>query len=320
MRFHSRVFVVIAAIAAVSSAYAEYPTRPIRLVVPSGPGGGTDSIARPLGQKLSDLMGQQIVVDNRAGAGGNIGVELAARAPGDGYTLLLATLSNVIGASLYSKLNYDLIRDFAPVTLLATTPELLAVHPSLQANSVKDLIALARSRPGQISYASAGNGTPTHLSGVLFERMTGTQLTHVPYKGGGPSIIGLVGGEVQISFAVMPSVVTQVRAGKLRGLAVSTPQRSSSMPELPTIGEAGVPGYEVMIWYGLLVPAGTPRPTVARLHAETVKALGFAEVRERLVAAGFDPRTMTPEQYGAFTRSEMNKWSRLVKESGARAD
>jgi tripartite-type tricarboxylate transporter receptor subunit TctC len=302
------------------AARAQYPARPVRLIVPSGPGGGTDGIARPLSQKLTELLGQQVVVDNRAGAGGNIGVELVAKSPSDGYTLLLATLSNAIGQSLYGKLPFDLARDFAPVTLLATTPQLLVVHPSLPVKTVKDLIAVAKTRPSQLQYSSAGNGTPTHLAGVLFGTMTGTQLTHVPYKGGGPSVIGILSGEVPLSFAVMPSVVSHVRAARLRGLAVSTAHRSRGMPEMPTISESGVPGYEVTIWYGLLVPTGTPREIIARLHAETVTALGYADMKERLDAAGFEPRTMTPEAYGAFTRSEIQKWAKLVKASGAKPD
>jgi tripartite-type tricarboxylate transporter receptor subunit TctC len=288
--------------------------------VPYPPGGGTDTLARLLVQKLSEALGQQVVLDNRPGAGANIGVEVAAKSPPDGYTLLLATIANAISASLYSKLNYDLVKDFSSVTLLATTPHMLVVHPSVPARSVKELVALARARPQQLAYSSSGSGTPSHLAGELFASMTGVRLVHVPYKGGGPSVIALLSGEVSVGFATMPSVIPHVKAGKLRALAVTTAQRSPSFPQLPTISEAGVPGYDAGSWYGLLVPAGTPKEVVARLNAETVKLLKLPEVKGRLDSAGFEVLVSTPEEYAAFTRNEIEKWAKVVKASGARAD
>ena len=301
-------------------AQPQYPVKPLRLIVPYPPGGGTDTLARLLVQKLSEALGQQVVLDNRPGAGANIGVEVAAKSPPDGYTLLLATIANAISASLYSKLNYDLVKDFSSVTLLATTPHMLVVHPSVPARSVKEFVALATARPQQLAYSSSGSGTPSHLAGELFASMTGVRLVHVPYKGGGPSVIALLSGEVSVGFATMPSVIPHVKAGKLRALAVTTAQRSPSFPQLPTISEAGVPGYDAGSWYGLLVPAGTPKEVVARLNAETVKLLKLPEVKERLDSAGFEVLVSTPEEYAAFTRNEIEKWAKVVKASGARAD
>jgi tripartite-type tricarboxylate transporter receptor subunit TctC len=299
---------------------AQYPGKAVRLIVPYPPGGGTDTLARVLSLRLAEALGQQLVVDNRPGAGANIGVEIAAKAPNDGYTLLMAAISNAISASLYRKLNYDLVRDFAPITLLATTPHILVVHPSLPVKSVKGLIAFAKARPGQLAYSSSGSGTPSHLGGELFDSMAGVKLTHVPYKGGGPSVIALVGGEVSVGFATMPSVISHVRAGKLRGLAVTTTQRSPAMPDLSTVSEAGVPGYEMGSWYGLLAPAGTPKEIVVRLNAEMARILKLPDVKQRLDALGFEVLLSTPEEYGVFTKNEIEKWAKVVKASGARAD
>jgi tripartite-type tricarboxylate transporter receptor subunit TctC len=298
----------------------QYPARPVRLIVPYPPGGGTDTLARVVSQKLSETLGQQVVMDNRPGAGANIGMELAARSAPDGYTLVLATISNAISTSLYSRLNYDLVRDFAPVTLLATTPHLLAVHPSLPVGSVKDLIALAKARPGQLVYSSAGSGTPTHLAGELFDYMAGVNMTHVPYKGGGPSVVALLGGEVTASFATMPSVLPHVKSGKLRGVAVTTSRRSPSAPNLPTVAESGLPGFDMGSWYGLMAPAGTPAAVVSHLNAETIKVLKLADVKQRLDNSGFDALVSTPEEYAAYTRTEIDKWAKIVKASGARAE
>lgn len=297
-----------------------YPAKPVRLIVPYPPGGGTDTLARILSQRLGDALGQQVVMENRPGAGANIGVELAARAPADGYTLLLATIANTISASLYAKLNYDLIKDFAPVTLLATTPHVVVVHPSLPVHTIKDLIALARSRPGELAYSSSGSGTPSHLAAELFALQTGTRLIHVPYKGGGPSVIALLGGEVSLSFATLPSVLSHMKSGKLRGVAVTTASRSPSAPGLPTVAEAGVANYDAGSWYGLAAPAGTPREIVARLNADVHKLLKLPEVRDRLDASGFEVLVSTPDEYAQFTRREIDKWAKVVKASGARAD
>jgi len=301
-------------------AQGQYPGKPVRLIVPFPPGGGTDTLARILGQKLADVLGQQVVIDNRPGAGTNIGAEIAAKAPPDGYTVLMGNIAHAINVTLYSKLSYDLVRDFAPVTLLASTPNILVVHPSLPVKSAKELIALAKARPGQLDYASSGGGSSAHLAAELFSNMAGVKMTHVPYKGGGPAVIALIGGQCSVGFATTPSVINHVKSGKLRGLAVTTAQRSPSTPDLPTISEAGVAGYEAGTWYGLLVPAGTAKEIVARLHAESVKLLKLPEVKERLDATGFEPIGSTPEQFAAYIRSEIEKWAKVVKASGARAD
>jgi len=298
----------------------QYPVRPVRLIVPFPPGGGTDTMARVVAPKLSEFLGQQVVAENRGGAGANIGAELAAKSAPDGYTLMLATITNAIGASLYSKLNYDLVRDFAPITRLATTPHILVVHPSVPVKSVKEFLALAKAKPGELAYSSSGSGSAAHLAGELFNSLTGVKTTHVPYKGGGPSMIALVGGEVSLAFATMPSAIGYVRSGRLRGIAVTTERRSPSTPELPTIAETGVAGYEAGSWYGLSVPAGTSKEIIARLHAETIKVVGLADVKERLFNAGFEIVTSTPEQFAAFTRNEIQKWGKIVKSAGLRVD
>lgn len=297
-----------------------YPSRPVRLVVPFPPGGGTDTMARVVAPRLSEFLGQQIVPENRGGAGANIGAELAAKSAPDGYTLMLATITNAIGASLYTKLNYDLVRDFSPITQLATTPHILVVHPSVPVKSVREFTALAKAKPAALAYSSSGSGSAAHLAGELFNSLAGVKTTHVPYKGGGPSMIALVGGEVSLAFATMPSAIGYVRTGRLRGIAVTTGRRSPSTPELPTIAEAGVAGYEAGSWYGLSAPAGTSKEIVARLHAETIKVLGIPDVKERLFNTGFEIVTSTPEQFAAFTRNEIQKWGKIVKAAGLKVD
>jgi tripartite-type tricarboxylate transporter receptor subunit TctC len=298
----------------------QYPVRSIRLVVPFPPGGGTDTMARVVAPKLSEFLGQQVVVENRGGAGATIGAEVAAKSAPDGYTLMLATITNAIGASLYSRLNYDLVRDFAPITRLATTPHILVVHPSVPVKTVKEFVALAKAKPGELAYSSSGSGSAAHLAGELFNSLTGVKTTHVPYKGGGPSMIALVGGEVSVAFATMPSAIGYVRAGRLRGIAVTTDRRSPSTPELPTISETGVAGYEAGSWYGLSAPAGTPKEIIARLHAETIKVVALPDVKERLFNAGFEIVTSTPEEFAAFTRNEIQKWGKIVKAAGLKVD
>jgi tripartite-type tricarboxylate transporter receptor subunit TctC len=304
----------------VSATAQGYPARPIRLIVPFPPGGGTDTMARVVAPKLSEFLGQQVVAENRGGAGANIGAELAAKSAPDGYTLMLATITNAIGATLYTKLNYDLVRDFATITQLATTPHILVVHPSVPVKSVKEFVALAKAKPGELAYSSSGSGSAAHLAGELFNSLTGVKTTHVPYKGGGPSMIALVGGEVSLAFATMPSAIGYVRSGRLRGIAVTTDRRSPSTPELPTIAETGVAGYEAGSWYGLSVPAGTSKEIIARLHAETIKVVGLPDVKERLFNAGFEIVTSTPEQFAAFTRNEIQKWGKIVKAAGLKVD
>jgi len=298
----------------------QYPVRPIRLVVPFPPGGGTDTMARVIAPKLSEFLGQQVVAENRGGAGATIGAEIAAKSAPDGYTLMLATITNAIGASLYSKLNYDLVRDFAPITRLATTPHILVVHPSVPVKTVKEFVALAKAKPGELAYSSSGSGSAAHLAGELFNSLTGVKTTHVPYKGGGPSMIALVGGEVSVAFATMPSAIGYVRSGRLRGIAVTTERRSPSTPELPTIAETGVSGYEAGSWYGLSAPAGTSKNIITRLHAETLKVVGLPDVKERLFNAGFEIVTSTPEEFAAFTHNEIQKWGKIVKAAGLKVD
>jgi tripartite-type tricarboxylate transporter receptor subunit TctC len=298
----------------------QYPTRAVRLIVPFPPGGGTDTMARAIAPKLSEYLGQQIVPENRGGAGANIGAELAAKSPPDGYTLLLNTITNAIGASLYTRLNYDLVRDFAPITQLATTPHILVVHPSVPVKTVKEFTAFTRARPGELTYSSSGSGSAAHLAGELFSSLTGTKMVHVPYKGGGPSMIALVGGEVSTCFATMPSAVGFVRSGKLRGIAVTTEKRSPSMPDLPTIAETGIKGYEAGSWYGLSAPAGTSKDIITRLHTETLKVTALPDVKERLFNAGFEVVTSNPEQFAAFTRSEIQKWGKLVRATGLKIE
>jgi len=316
------LFIVVASLLATTvPAWAQqYPTRAVRLIVPFPPGGGTDTMARAIAPKLSELLGQQVVPENRGGAGANIGAELAAKSPPDGYTVMLATITNAIGATLYTRLNYDLARDFAPITQLATTPHILVVHPSVPVKSVKEFTAFTRARPGELTYSSSGSGSSAHLAGELFSSLTGTKMVHVPYKGGGPSMIALVGGEVSLCFATMPSAVGYVRAGRLRGIAVTTEKRSPSMPDLPTIAETGIKGYEAGSWYGLSAPAGTSKDIIARLHAETVKVMALPDVKERLFNAGFEVVISNPEQFAAFTRSEIQKWGKLVRATGLKIE
>jgi len=299
---------------------ADYPEKPLRLVVPFPPGGSTEPLARILSQKLGEAFGQQLIVDNRPGAGSTIGAEIVAKSPPDGYTLFLGSISNAISAALYPKLNFDIVRDFAPVTLLATTPGVLVVHPALPVKTVKELLALARAKPEQLAYSSAGNGTPPHLSAELLSGMTGIKLIHVPYKGGGPSIIALLSGEAQLSIASLPSAIGHMRSGKLRALGVTTPQRTPSVPDLPTISEAGVPGYAAETWLGLAVAARTPKEIVAKLHAATVRAMTLPDVKERLDTLGYIARVGSPEEYSNFVQSEVDKWRRVVKTANVRVD
>ncbi len=298
-----------------------YPSKPIRLVLPYPPGGGSDTIVRPLAQRLSAEFGQQVVIDNRGGAGGAIGMEAVARAAPDGYTIVLAlTAQLAVNVSLYKKLPYDPVRDYAPITLLATGPYLLVVHPSLPVTSVKELIALARARPGQITYASSGNGSGGHLAAELLKSMTGTNMLHIPYKGGGPALIDVLAGQVQVLFATYVSSRGHIQTGRLRALGVSTAKRPAAIPDMPTISEAGVPGYDSGVWYAMLAPAGTPPDVITRLNHEIVRALNQPDFHKLLVDQAIDPIGGTPEQLGDFIRSEIAKWAKVVKASGAKLD
>ncbi len=298
-----------------------YPAKPIRMIVGYPPGGGTDIVGRMMAQKFSENFGHTVIVDNRWGATGNIGTELAARATPDGYTLLMGNVApNAINVSLFKKIAFDPVNDFAPVSLVALTPNMLVVHPSVPVKNIKDLIALAKAKPGAYNYASAGIGSSSHLAGALFGILTGTNIVHVPYKGGGPAMVDVLAGQMQLYFGTMPGVMPHVKSGKLRPVAVTSDKRSQTLPEFPTIAESGVTGYEAATWYGLLAPAQTPRAIVERLHREVVKILGVAEMRERLVAQGFEPVGGTPEQFGAYIKTEIAKWGKVIREAGIRAE
>ncbi len=298
-----------------------YPVKPIRMVVPFPPGGTTDILARVAGQKITEATGQQVIVDNRPGAGGNIGTEIVARAPADGYTLLTDPGSTLtINPSLFPKLPFDPLKDFAPITIIAAVPNLLVVHPSLPAKTVKELIALAKARPGQLNYASTGAGQSTHLSLELFKLMGGLNITHIPYKGSSPALTDVLAGQVTIMFDNMPSCLPHVKAGKLRALGVSTLQRSPALPALPTIAESGLPGFEVSVWFGVLAPAGTPRDIVSRLNAVVVKALAAPDVRQRLAGQGAEAVGNTPEQFTAQMQRDLVKWAKVVKDANIRID
>lgn len=298
-----------------------YPQKAIRLVVPYTPGGTTDILARTIGQKLTEAWGQPIVVENRSGAGGNIGTELVAKAPPDGYTLLMGSIGpNAVNATLYSKLPYDPVKDFVPVTQVAWNHLVLVVQPSLQAKSVKDLIALAKNQPGQLNFASFGNGTSSHLALELFKAMAGVDLIHIPYRGSGPALIDLMGGRAQGMFDAIPASMPHVKSGKLRALAVASNKRSVVAPDLPTVAEAGVPGFAASGWFGIFTPGGTPRGIVTKLNAEIVKILNMTEVRDRLTKMGSEPVTSTPEEFASFVNSEIAKWAKVVRDAKIRVD
>jgi tripartite-type tricarboxylate transporter receptor subunit TctC len=298
-----------------------YPDKPIRLVVPFSAGGTTDILARAVGQKLGEHLGQQVVVDNKPGAGGNIGSDIVAKSAPDGYTLVMGTVgTHAINASLYKKMPYDHIKDFVPVSLVALVPNILVVHPSVPANSVKELIAYAKANPGKLNFASSGNGTSIHLSGELFKTTAGVEMTHVPYKGSAPAVTDLLGGQVQLMFDNMPSALPHVKAGKLKALGVTTAKRFPAAPDIPTIAEAGVPGYEASSWFGVLAPAGTPKEIVNKLSSEIAKILQTPEIKERLLSQGAEPVGNTPDQFTAFIKAETAKWAKVVKESGATVD
>lgn len=317
----SRV-VILAVLWSVSSgpAWAQaYPIRPIRIVVSTTPSSGPDVLARLVGAKLTEALGQQVVVDNRAGASGNIGAEIAARAAPNGYTLMIATSSHVIVNALFEKLNYSLVRDFSPISLLGRTPFILGVHPSIPATSVKELVALAKSKPGELRYGSGGVGTPPHLATEILKTMTGINLAHVPYKGITPAIIDLMSGEIQILIAVVPAISSMVKSGKVRGLAVTTSQRTPLAPDLPAIAET-VPGYEVLGWYGLVAPAGTPGPIISKLNGIVVAAVKASELGERLSGVGTEPIGSSAEEFASHIRAELEKMRRAIKASGTRVE
>ncbi len=298
----------------------KYPDKLVRLIVPFAPGGGTDVLGRFVAAKLSDSLGVSVVIENRGGAGGTIGAEIAARAAPDGYTMLFTSASYTFNPSLYTKLGYDPLKDFTPITLVAMVPHLLVVHPSLPVKNVKELIALARQRPGQIFFASGGTGSSVHLAAALFIAMTRLDMTHVPYKGGGPAITGVLSGEASVMFPTMQSVMPLVKSGRLQALAISTATRSPALPEIPTIAEAGVPGYNATGWYGMLAPTGTPQAVIDRLNAEVVKILTTPELKERLASEGAVAVGNTPAQFDKFIRDEIGKWAKIIRDLKIKVD
>jgi tripartite-type tricarboxylate transporter receptor subunit TctC len=312
------MFLTMACVASVCA--QTYPVKPIRVIVPFPAGGTSDILARAVGQKLSEEWKQQVIVDNRPGAGANIGAELVAKAAPDGYTLLLASTIHTINPSLYSKLGYDPVRDFAPITLIAATSQVLAVHNSLPVKTLKEFVAYARKRPGQLNYSSAGNGSQPHLTAELFKSMTKIDLVHVPYKGAPPAMTDLLAGHVALTFATAPSAVPHVKAGKLRALGVSTAQRITALPDVPTIAEAGVPGFEASGSNGLVGPTGMPAAVVERLNAAVVRIVREPAMSKYLSEQGADPLTTTPGEYAAYIKAEVAKWSQVVKASGAKVD
>jgi len=322
MIYELRVWAAVLCACAGLHAHAQnpYPNKPIRLIVPFAPGGSNDIVARLFGYKFAERFGQQVIIDNRGGASGIIGTDIAAKAAPDGYTLLMMSLTLAVNPSLYKKLPYDTDRDLAPVSLVASAPLILVVHPSLPVKSLKDFIAYAKANPGKLNFGSGGPGTTPHLAGEMLKSMAGLQMTHVPYKGGGPALADLVGGQLQLMLENIPSTLPHVKSGKLRVLALSGLTRSALVPEVPTLDEAGLKGYEIVGWNGFFLPATTPNAIVARLHAETVRALAAPDIKERLSGMGAEGVGNTPAQFTAFLKSEIKKWAQVVREAGLRAE
>jgi len=322
-RFARSILAALVGLAACAAVAADpaYPTRPLRFIVPFAPGGSTDTLARTLAQRLSDAFGHQVVVDNRSGGNGNIGTEIVARAAPDGHTIVLGYIANLgIGPSLYAKLPFDPVKDFAPVTLLAVAPNILVAHPSVPVKNVRELVVYAKANPQKVNYASAAVASLGHLAGELLNSSAGIQMQHVPYKGSGQAVIDLLAGQVQIMFSGMSSVMPHIKGGKLRPLAVTGAQRSPATPDVPTIAEAGYPGFEASAWYSVMAPAGTPKPVVMRLNGEILRALKIPEVKDRLENVGFEIVGSSPEQCGTYIRNEIAKWAKVVKASGIKAE
>lgn len=318
MEYRFCLITLVCALYPIAPVHAQYPTKAIRLIVPTAPGGVADISARIVGQGLSESLGKPVMVDNRAGAGGNISAEIVAKSTPDGHTLLWGFIGHAINVTLYDKLNYDFVRDLAPVSLALSGPFVVVVHPALPAKSIKELVALATSRPNQLDFASSASAS--YLVGLLFMQTAGIKMPHVPYKGAGPALTALLGGEVQVAFPAISGAIPFIKSGRLRGLGVTSMQRSSAAPELSTVSEAGLKGYEATTWYGLMTPTGTPREIISRLQEETVKVLRRPDVKERFAAAGADPIGSTSEEFAAYNRSEIEKWGKLVKASGAHPD
>lgn len=312
---------VALALSAQNALAQNWPTRAVRFISPFAPGGGADITARAIAQKLSPALGQQVLVDNRGGAGGLVGVDLAAKSPPDGYTLVLGTIGNIaIAPSLYSKMAYDPVKDLAPVSQAANALNVLVVHPSIPAKSVKEFIAFAKAHPNQLNFGSSGPGATDHLAGELFNTMAGVKMAHIPYKGGAPAMLDLVAGQVQVVFSTMSTAIGAIQAGRIRALAMTGDQHFERMPELPTISEAGLKGFEVNNWYGLFVPAGTPKAVIDRLNAEVVKILALSDVKKQLLDSGIVATSSSPDRFAAYIQSETKKWAKVIKEGNIKAD
>ena len=297
-----------------------YPQRPIRMIIPSPPGGGTDIVARLLAKHLTDALGQSVIVENRAGGNNNIAAELAAKATPDGHTLLIASATILAVNSVLGKVTYDPAKDFAPITLIGSQPHLMVVHPAVSANSVQEFVALAKSKPSQLNLASGGTGGPSHLAGELLMLVAGIKLTHIAYKGTGPALVDLIGGRTQVGVLTLASSLTQVKAGRLRALAITSPKRVTLVPDLPTIAESGYPGYEARTWYGLLVPGKTPRAVITRLYTETKTVLQNPEVVRKLADDGAEPGGNSPAEFAAYIREESDRWSKVIRSAGIKAE
>lgn len=316
-----RNLLLAAACAAPVLSYAQaFPVRPLKMIVGFPPGGGSDVMGRTVADRMGHYLGQQVVVENRPGANGNLGAELAAKLPGDGYALLLISASHAINVSLYRRLGYDLLKDFAPIGMVGSIPNSVVVHPSLGVSNIAELIALAKRQPGKISYASSGSGSPEHLTGEMFKAAAGIDLQHIPYKGSGQSVIDLTAGHVSVGFNTLPSIIPHAKSGGLRLLAVTTARRTPSSPDTPTLSESGLAGFDMSTWYALMAPAGTPAATVAQLNTALIAALGEAEVKTRLAALGADIRTSSAGELGTFVRTEAERFRRVVDATGARLD
>jgi tripartite-type tricarboxylate transporter receptor subunit TctC len=314
------LFTAVTSLIGITAHAQNYPDKPVRILVPFPAASATDVLARTVGQKLSEKWHQPVVIENKPGAGGNLGTEIAAKAPPDGYTILMGTVANAISTTLYRKLNYDFVKDFSPVTLIATTPLVLVANPHFQANSVKEVISYAKEKPGAINFSSGGTGTSNHLAGEMLKSMTGINMVHVPYKGTPAAYTDLLGGQVSLMFDNIVAVMPHIKSGRLKPIAVASASRVSTLPNVPTVSESGVPGFDAVSWIGALVPAGTPKDIIAKINTDMVVVLNMPDVKEKLAASGAELKPSSPEQLAAHIQQEIDKWGKAVKASGARAD